>query len=626
MNNSTIKLFNKVLVDKQNSKFVLIPKIFKKFSYFVTQDVLDKLGEEKIYKLLSSATNLDKMNKTFFTFLKTVETSTEERIFHQILHYMSTYGYESIFGEQNEDVIYLPKKDIIEGDDTEETIAIRVLSGITKKDLKEKVRGVIFSNAGINTAHIAEWNIILEGIFSIEELKNVLNSEDVKNRDMLAQIANVMYPLYIPKDIELLIRLAIIRSGSPGIKVASKEVIQKLKDNYDNISLYAKEYGYTFAENEIAKVWRRNRKYFLAMKHNESIVGKRLINTARKKADRLYKKVLLHPVLNATEVDDVKSFEKALPYVTIPQLVRVYNAMLSRIKVNDIFFTRIRNGKTWIEKKEVKRPKNVLEFLALIQREFNRRAILDGIKVYIPKDIRYPVPSSMKDMVGAIPNFTTIDISKTDIAIGVHWYNNKGSVDLDLSFRNIEGPKIGWNSEWKNSDSIFSGDITNAPKKSGGASEFIVVKKNSGVYGTFSLNLYAPLLENLEKDYTYTLFINIPDDIEKVLEKKNDYLLKSGRTLFRSDVNMVKSESDIGYLLGSKFMVCNFAMKTSTVAGTNNGDILGWMMTNSSNKMSINEFIERSGGIITNNPDEASISLDPSKITVDTWNNLKVFN
>ncbi len=73
-------------------------------------------------------------------------------------------------------------------------------------------------------------------------------------------------------------------------------------------------------------------------------------------------------------------------------------------------------------------------------------------KIKLPKDIRLAIPSSEKTFVGNIPFGSYIDVAGKNSIFGIVWRGEDGAQDLDLSYFDYNGQKIGWNSHY------FSGE------------------------------------------------------------------------------------------------------------------------------------------------------------------------
>ena len=77
---------------------------------------------------------------------------------------------------------------------------------------------------------------------------------------------------------------------------------------------------------------------------------------------------------------------------------------------------------------------------------------------------------------GSVLKFPNVDT----YTIGIHWTNlvkndKTTRIDLDLHANSLDG-QIGWFSNYKNSEVLYSGDMTDAPVDKGGATEALLFK------------------------------------------------------------------------------------------------------------------------------------------------------
>jgi hypothetical protein len=71
-----------------------------------------------------------------------------------------------------------------------------------------------------------------------------------------------------------------------------------------------------------------------------------------------------------------------------------------------------------------------------------------------------------------------------DSVLGIYWQNDWGTKDFDLSYEDINGCRIGWNSRFCGYDDkiVFSGDIVNAPNGANEVIRFVGDVPNGIVY------------------------------------------------------------------------------------------------------------------------------------------------
>ena len=94
----------------------------------------------------------------------------------------------------------------------------------------------------------------------------------------------------------------------------------------------------------------------------------------------------------------------------------------------------------------------------------------------LPPSVDYKLPTSLKTMVGSVPNFTSFDIPKNEtFIIGATWKDN---VDIDISATTIDGVSLGWFTKHKSEGITHSGDMVSL-NKYGVATEAFEITKES---------------------------------------------------------------------------------------------------------------------------------------------------
>lgn len=142
--------------------------------------------------------------------------------------------------------------------------------------------------------------------------------------------------------------------------------------------------------------------------------------------------------------------------------------------------------------------------------------------VYLSEDIKgYCVPQSQRSASKSLKNITRgsrfkIDILANFIRLGVHWKNElyndeevRTDIDLSCSFLNENFELLNYVSytNLKNNYSVHSGDLVDAPRKNGGAAEFIDIDINKALSEGVryaAIQIYG---------YTHTKFCELDDMI-----------------------------------------------------------------------------------------------------------------
>jgi hypothetical protein len=247
-----------------------------------------------------------------------------------------------------------------------------------------------------------------------------------------------------------------------------------------------------------------------------------------------------------------------------------------------------------------------------------------GKVFYIPNTIEYAVPVSEKQMSDVLPYGTKVKLPKdaNAICIGGHWFNSDTCrIDLDFHLNSVNG-SFGWNSNYRSSenDILFSGDMTDAPKPYGAVEAFRISSKVKDTY-ILSVNIYntsgeVPFDLLFTKDITNKCnFKSKSDDmISAVVNPKNAIAPKL-------NLKVHESEGVIGFYKDKSFIlyggdICGGHRIPNKQLMQN---VLNTSIAKCDSMMTIKEFIELAGGIVTHEfSKDVSVDLSPSKLTSTT--------
>lgn len=229
----------------------------------------------------------------------------------------------------------------------------------------------------------------------------------------------------------------------------------------------------------------------------------------------------------------------------------------------------VRNNTVWTTEKALKHDEALAKKMKPITEELRRRfSHLAGKTFYIPNNIYYPIYTSGKKTVGAIPQGTVISLPVSEISdnrniiFAIHWQDTDDRVDLDIHAQ-TNSSAVGWNSGYRTDDcqTLYSGDMTAAPKPDG-ATEAILMKgsmQNTEV--TFKVNNFTQNKEPVPFD------IIIARGSEDGFAK--NYTIDPNNIIMKlaSEMTPDKSQQELGTLM-LKDGVFNFI-----VGGYNTGNV-----------------------------------------------------
>ena len=471
-----------------------------KSDYDICQDAIELYGKDK-----------EKWNQTFHKSFETVNSATnEELVTQQIVHYITTYGFEKL-GIYSKDKVYIPKEELDIPDLDVDKIELLVIRPISGKEISKRIMKLI-------TSGIALSREMIDDIMELCDFIDIKKVEQISNRELRIRL----YEKYtiVPSDPDEFLRYVIYSLTSETLKIKNDYLYKKINQGYKEEAYFLfRDY---LDENEdgykkLASIFFRNKKLFLAFKtskrnndyeltEKEKALNK-YINKIRKLADE-NKKTLKKDVVDMLTQDvDIEDDEiiSALDKITIFRQIRVLNGIAYRIHgKNDIIY-KIRNGSIYATKIKRRAPKLIKKLeqrYDIVKKHLVSRVskLVKGKKVYIPENVSYTVPSSQKQFIGNYPEGSYIETPlDSDMVYGIHWKNLKIADELmknkyylseddensnkeirvDLDLKQISQNQIfGWDARYKTNDGkiIFSGDMTDAQLPNGATELFYISK------------------------------------------------------------------------------------------------------------------------------------------------------
>jgi len=552
---------------------------------------------------------------------KVATASIEQLVAEQIAHYFSTYGMESI-GLNS--VNYIPvEKVLINLDSTPSIEAFTVVHVLTDDEFKHEITNYICNISAPHKDSIGYITRLLRYVIGIDV--DSIKSFEVKT--IYCDIHNV-----VPSDSQNFLRLAIYKASNGNVTsiVKDKKTIELLKSFSTN--LFAESMFEHADLTKLSESFFRFKPLFLAFKNNKNLASK--INKIRRLANTNHKPVTGFTVSNLINLlalgkkdDAVNVIEKA----SIRELVKLINFARYETVAKDHIYN-IRNGKVFVKIEDEDNNVNVVRLTNLLwlndvctnQLKSILNNTYSGKVFYIPNTIEYAVPVSEKQMSDVLPYGTKVKLPKdaNAICIGGHWFNSDTCrIDLDFHLNSVNN-SFGWNSNYRSSenDILFSGDMTDAPKPYGAVEAFRISSKVKDTY-ILSVNIYntsgeVPFDLLFTKDITNECnFKSKSDDmISAVVNPKNAIAPKLNLKVhereevigFYKDKSFILYGGDIcgGHRIPNKQLMQN---------------VLNTSIAKCDSMMTIKEFIELAGGIVTHEfSKDVSIDLSPSKLTSTT--------
>lgn len=598
--------FNETWTDEQQRNEFLASAVRKGVLFTDLERIIP--GPVYDYALELYGKKPEEWNATFHKSIGTVlDTPIEVLVVQQIIHYITTYGFEEL-GIYDKDTVYFPKEKL-EIPELEGTVPLVVINSMTEEVLKERLMKLLTSGIALSKQTI-------DDIMELSDYIDLDMVDDVKNREV--KIA--LYEKYhiVPGNNLDFLRYLINKLTGETLLIKNNGMIQKIKlaDNkvvYSELKGYLTLSGY-YEDNRFKKVSRYNtpkttgyevmaqiflryKDLFLAMKRQDSDRYSKQINKMINKLSKLSK--IYHKPLKPNVLDQLTQIKtpeeylakkndilKALDEVTTFREIRILNSLKFRqFSEKDDIVYKIRNGKAFVNKmSNPKKDGKVFKdmYIMIANHLSNRlKPKVDGKTIYVPDNFHYVAPTTEKQFNGNIPEGSYIEIPRTkNMVVGVHWNNlprkYKGKeiddkrVDLDLHMQNKDH-QFGWNTGYRSgSGSVaYSGDVTDAAGENGATEVMYIGNKVEDSAFLLTLNKFTRnkaevpfefIIGAIEDDEVHRNYVVNPNEIVLKIDNKFEY-----------DGDKYENEKTLGLVMVTKdtirFYFNDFSLGDSNVTG-----------------------------------------------------------
>lgn len=601
-----VNLFKSVPVEERTKSFST--KYIDK-GVLVEDSVVETYGNARVSRIVRNLVPADsQMNKTFHKSWKKVrDASIEQLVLEQIVHYFTTYGLEGL-GIYNEDTVYIPNESLEL--EAKGGITFYVLRGITKTELSEKVDRVVESGMALSDQDLKDL------ISVIKEQNLQVDPSSSANRELTVMLYKLLK--ITPKDPVEYLRLQVYEATESALLIKSPEVIEKLSDVDKNVF---RKYEKKFGLEGLASIFYRFKPLFLALKNVNSA---KTVNRIRRLAAKCHKPVPEDPIASVTKnlrngTFDPGKLAKSLEKTSLFRKVKLVQALrfYGNEDASGVVYS-VRNGKLFAGTVEpLENTKGALS-VAYDSLGADLRH-LKGKKVFMDSEL--VVPTSGKMFLGNVP-FGSYFSTKESLVLGVSWKNLKDvRVDLDLSIVSVGG-KIGWDGSYRDSNFLFSGDITDAPR---GATEAHLIQKDA-TDGIYLLNLnYFNAYEGGE--VPFTLFVTKEKEFDRM---KGKAIMNQDKMVFWADSSIESKykQKTIGVLKIKKGVKTFHAFEFKAGKGISarndekSRNMLSYYDKYLDSLLDLRTLIEWSGAKLVDSPQKADIDLSMKSLTKDALLNL----
>lgn len=535
MQTATLRLFHAIQVDQKHRKTVPAAILERGVKHgYLLDPALDPTPE--LLTAIETVVGLsgEQANAAFHKSWATIQNSRiETLVMQQIVHYITTYGFE-YFGIYHQDMVYIPREKLevpALGDD----IPLIVIHALDAAELFERILRL---GSGVALAQQT-----LDDVMEIVRA-NAYDSAfipQIKNRELQARLYD-FYGLVPTEPVEFL-RYLVYRLTSETLLVKNDALIEKLKLADFNLldALLEK------APTDLASIFLRFKPLFLALKTASH--HKNFFNRLRKQAKKLHQP-LPEDYFNSITVQikrrtlNLTVLEQKLTHISIFRKIRLANALQYRLRAIHSIVYRVRTGRGWASEFDwpeglaTDTKKSLDMVIASIVRDIQPNVA--GKIIYIPAQVHYAVPATEKQFTGHFPTGTSISTTG-HMVVGLHWLNTARRIDFDLSLL-AETTKFGWDAHYRSGDAsiLFSGDMTDAPPPHG-ASELFYIKSIGNDRFLLMANYF-----NFDSSDPVEAQIVLAQDTPTNFE--HNYMLDPNKILARASLKLANKQNVLGLI------------------------------------------------------------------------------
>lgn len=612
MQKAVLRLFNAVHIEKQGDVHVsqtVLQRTIKngyvlEFGLKPEQSLLDTI--ESVVGLSG-----ERANSTFHKSWEVVQSaSIESLVLQQIIHYITTYGFEAA-GIYQQESVYIPAE-ALEIPALKGGIRLVLIKALSHEDLLENILRL---GSGI--------------ALSEETLKDILEIVQACDFDaaIIQQIGNhelksLLYDHYelVPQEPLDYLRYLIRKLADETLLIKNDQLIEKIKAS-DGAIL---DRLLDDAPIELASIFYRYKPLFLALKSISS--DKTFFNKLRKQAPKLHRPLesdtlssataqLKHSTLNLVEL------QESLAGASLFRKIRLAYALHNRLNSRESIVYRVRNGRGWAT--DFNWPNYLSgatsDAFSIVKESIvmDLKPKLEGKTVFIPRHMHYALPATEKQFTGNFPTGTSI-ATPEDLIVGVHWFNTDKRIDLDLAVIGASG-KIGWDSNYRSAerDVLFSGDMTDAPFPQG-ATELFYLKKSADEPKILTLNFF-----NHDKGDEVDAKIIVAS--EKPENFGRNYMVDPNSILASANIKVMQKQSILGLITQGRVYFSHMSLGTSISSHNDEHSThaRNFLVASLLESIDLKEILFSAGAIVNDRKEgDEDFDLSPESINKQTFLNL----
>ena len=493
------------------------------------------------------------------TFYKTWDDITKRNRFQlfidQIVSYAINYGMGGNFSMNDHDYSLVP--DIRQ---------YKVILPINEREFFEKCRDVLYSGIALKDETSSALCNFVACLYKKYFNLGLISVDFIKNKEAQVKICDTLR--IVPNDKFNLLRYMVYKSIGTAVLIKDKATIYKIERHIGGSAFDMSKLSKENIE-DLSSIFYRFKPIFLAFK-KQMTTNHAVVNKIRKLAKvnhrplttGFWESVVNHPV----SLEMLKTVLETTPpsnfkLITIIQSIRENRLLFGAQSRHKMYI--IRNGKIWVE--SLGTPDaiaTVYDWWDILE-EVLYKTLVERLKekacaVKFPTDLNLACPTSEKNFVGNIPFGSNYNMTEHNM-VSVYWKNAWGTNDFDLSFVDYNGNKIGWNSDFYNSNRnvIYSGDMTNADPE---AAEVIYFKKGCP-NGMVKINRYWG---EPNSKFIFSVAQN------EVSTLPHNYMVDPNTIKFQTEVvSGKKMEQMLGFVNDNRLYICTFDTANARVSSAN---------------------------------------------------------
>jgi hypothetical protein len=624
--NSSLRLFKVVLIPNHRDDVnyecdSATQKATIRAGFVLAPDVMAHYTGDARARLLAEIEQLygrdgAKLNQAFHkSWGKVKNASIEQLVLEQLIHYITTYGFEQL-GFFSHDTVYIPGEHL-DAPEFKDGLRLVVIRGLTAVELREELLQLLSSGIALSETTMTD-------VLDLVPLTGITKDDLERVRNKEARAALYTYLGVTPNDPVEFLRYVVYKTTGSTMLIKNRATCTAIAQNASSLDIarafeiYSKDPGL----NRLGEIFNRYKPLFLAFRQTPQL--RATVNEIRRRA-RSEHKPLIQDALNTATATIARgkrpNLAQALENANTFRKVRLAYALKFRTRADaDSIVYRVRNGKTWVTSfkfdESAQAAASYLEVMASIISDVH--ANVAGKSIYIPDGVHYALPSTERQFAGNVPAGTYVEAGK-NLVVGVHWTNvGQYRVDLDLSMVSA-GLKLGWDGGYRSHDSavLFSGDMTDAPEPNG-ASEFYYIDKASE-------NGYLLILNHYNRFYGE---VSVPFQViagkQKSADKERDFVADPNRILATSHSSMDESQKVLGIVTavgGSQrfyFAEFKYGRGMSARSDARSEQTRRYLFNYYLNAISLNDVLRGACARFVDTAAEAEIDLTPESIDKNT--------